>query len=166
MPRHDAAPLPALTEKDQQRFWAKVSLPNSNGCMTWTATKNESGYGVISVGGRGGRLCRAHRIAYALAYGEPDPALTLDHQCRNRACCNPIHLDAVQHAENVRRGIRGVQLADENRARWAAVSHCKRGHRFDDANTIREAGGRRRCRTCHYMRNDAYRHGKAAEDLA
>ncbi len=45
----------------------------------------------------------AHRIAYVDAYGAIPAGLEIDHLCRNKACRQPLHLEAVTHAENIRR---------------------------------------------------------------
>lgn len=44
----------------------------------------------------------AHRFAFKRRFGHLPPVL--DHLCRQPACCNPDHLEAVSQAENCRRG--------------------------------------------------------------
>lgn len=125
------------SERVQARFWAKVALPNANGCMLWTAYVNYHGYGMFHLEGRP-RM--AHRISYELAYGLHGPGLELDHLCGVRHCVAPLHLEAVTHTENVRRG-RGGE--------WnARKTHCPAGHPYDEANTYHPPRGGRRCRTC------------------
>lgn len=45
----------------------------------------------------------AHIVAWELAHGPVPKGLELDHVCRNKACSTVSHLEAVTHAENVRR---------------------------------------------------------------
>lgn len=101
-----------------------------------------NGYGNYKWGDR--RL--AHRVAYKTLIGPA--ALGLDHLCRVRSCVNPEHLEPVTALVNVRRG----QLAEVQRARQLAKTHCPQGHEYDAENTIyaKKANGtmQRRCRTC------------------
>jgi hypothetical protein len=66
------------------------------------------------------RLALTHRIAFELAKGPVPDGLELDHLCKNRLCCNPQHLEAVEHIVNVRRSDTGKATAERNRARAAA----------------------------------------------
>lgn len=98
----------------------------ASGCLVWTGTLNNEGYGHISVDGR---VRLAHRIAYELAVGPIPEGLVLDHLCRTRACVEPTHLEAVTSRENVMRS--RITLASIN----SAKTHCPQGHAYDEANT-------------------------------
>jgi len=87
-----------LTEKQEARFWSKVSKSvETDGCWIWEAGKFSKGYGAFDVSGR---LLKAHRIAYTLTRGQIPNKLCVCHRCDNPPCCNPAHLFLGTHAEN------------------------------------------------------------------
>ena len=91
-------------------------------------------------------------MAFEDANGPIPEGLELDHLCRVPACVNPLHLEAVTHAENMARGIRFDVGAAQR-----AVTHCPKGHPYSEANTYRYAG-ERACRACvRDRKREAYR---------
>lgn len=133
-------PHALLSSADLLRFWQKVNKEAGGGCWLWTASVQEKrgGYGQFRVGRR---MLRAHKITYALLIGAVPEGLVLDHLCRVPRCVNPLHLEPVTHAENIRRGEAPSAIA-------VRTDRCVRGHAFTDTNTLLKKDGRRECRSC------------------
>lgn len=125
----------------EERFWSKVDRRGPAECWPWLAYVAPTGYGQVKIGGR---QFGAHRVAYELAVGPIPDGLQIDHLCRNRACVNPSHMEAVTQQVNLARGDAGLHNAIK--------THCPAGHPYDDENTVIVADGRRRCRACRRAR--------------
>ena len=120
------------------RFMGKVD--QGGDCWRWLGRMSSDGYGMFSL--TSPKIHRhAHRVSYALTFGEAAAGLTIDHLCRNRACVNPAHLEQVDNATNVLRG-NGIT------ARNARASACSKGHSWDEENTFHGPSGKRICRRC------------------
>jgi hypothetical protein len=131
---------PAITKDHAavaERLLAKIEPASWWACWRWTGYVGPGGYGSINVE----RTPRpVHRISYELAYGPVPAGLQLDHLCRNRACANPLHLEAVTQQVNILRGIGGINTRSK--------THCPHGHPYSGSNLMFTRDGRRRCRKC------------------
>ncbi len=77
-------------------------IPQDSGCWHWEGRWNSgNGYSKVSYEGKAWMV---HRLVYTLMVGPIPEGLVLDHKCRNRACCNPDHLEPVTYKINTERG--------------------------------------------------------------
>ena len=74
--------------------------PGEGGCWNWAMSKFRNGYGAAAFDGK---QHLAHRLSYTVFVGPIPEGLEIDHLCRNWACVNPAHLEAVTHEVNNRR---------------------------------------------------------------
>ena len=127
------------------RIRENVVVDLKSGCWQWQASFNTHGYGQLGIGSRldgSRRLATAHRVAYQEFVGPVPDGLELDHLCRNRACCNPEHLEPVPHHVNIRRAVSGSDNA------------CKNGH---TGMFYSEKDKRYYCRECRAAASTRYR---------
>jgi hypothetical protein len=116
------------------------------GCWIWKGSLNPDGYPFFS-------QKSVHRLSYQILVGPIPDGMEIDHLCRQRACVNPHHLEAVTHKVNVLRG-------NGPTAKNAQKTHCPRGHPYD----IRLKSGGRWCSICAktgYAKYDKHKHPNA-----
>jgi HNH endonuclease len=131
-------------------FWGRVARmiqPEASPCWIWMGPVGPSGYGFFSVcvddTPSGYSSVRAHRYAYALAHGEIPEGLHIDHLCRNRACVNPDHLEAVTPLENMRRSM-PYRKPPTNKNRGASIQVRPRADGTEAYRVLYRLDGRQR----------------------
>lgn len=138
------------------RFWAKVDKdgpaslcrPDLGPCWLWTASHNVAGHGTFW---SGKRPIGAHVFIYQHMVGPVPDRYQLDHLCRTPACVNWNHVEPVTASVNNRRGGRG------------GVTHCPRGHAYDETNTYTDKRGHRSCKKCKVDAARRYQERKRAQ---
>ena len=94
-------PIPYIHNHHRRISGAAYVIDPDTGCWIWQRHRNSKGYGMAH---DGNKLRVVHRWYWEEENGPVPDSLELDHLCRNRACCNPAHLELVSHTENMRRG--------------------------------------------------------------
>ena len=103
-------------------------------CLVWSPVDASSGYGKVYIGDR---MQFAHVVAYTEANGPVPAGSKVDHKCRNRACVEPSHLQAVTHKQNcenratyvrTRSGVRGVYWHAASGLWQVQVTHNGKKH--------------------------------------
>ena len=90
------------SEEVQERFWAKVDMPEE-GCWLWrAAARGTDGIGVF---GFNGQVFYAHRVAFVIARGLIPPGMEVRRSCSNALCVRPLHLVLVY-----RSGKNGIRM--------------------------------------------------------
>lgn len=139
-------------------FWAKVDVRGPDECWPWKRSCTPRGYGKVSA------TEYAHRRAYEIAVGPIPPGMEVLHSCDCPPCCNPRHLRAGSHAENMieaseRRRFRPADTRAHRSANarltWDAVDDLKRRHA--DGESMRSIA--RSLGVCHRTVADAI-HGR------
>lgn len=113
-------------------FWARTAP--ENGCLNWTGSIDTRGYGHLRWEGR---ICRAHRVAYAVVNGAIPQTVcgsrsVIMHTCDNRICCNPDHLRLGTQRENM-----ADMVAKRRQARLPGESNGRAVLTVSDVRAIR-----------------------------
>lgn len=144
-------------ERDPLKRLRDRTLPDENGCWVWQGRLQPDGYARVHIRGVSTPV---HRWSYEHFVGPIPAGLVIDHLCRNRACCNPAHLEAVVQRTNVMRAPTALPTIN------AAKTHCIRGHELAGRNLVITRNGihpARQCRTCINLRAAEYRRRRRAE---
>lgn len=118
-------------------------MVNLDDCMLFAGFLNKHGYGLITFSPQvyGHSTKQVHTVFYEEFVGAIPKGLEIDHLCKIRCCINPDHLEAVTHAENMRRLYGGK---------------CKQGHSFENNEywSTSPIGTRSRsCKACSARRS-------------
>lgn len=96
----------------------------STPCWEWPGVTHSEGYGLA-------RGDLAHRVLYELTIGPVPYGHELHHQCENRLCVNPLHLEPLTRAQHMQtrgkvNGWRGTPPS----SRFQNVTYCKQTGRW------------------------------------
>lgn len=116
---------------DLERFLSKFTERGASDCWIWNGTHGGP-YGKFVLAHKSHT---AHRLCYELSIGPIPERHHLHHRCNSKDCINPTHFEILTPELH----------AKEHAAR---ITHCKRGHPFDEPNTAVSPTGVRSCRKC------------------
>ena len=115
-----------------------------DGCWEWQGPVISDGYGEVRADGG---YHYTHRLAYE-HFVAPIPAKhVIDHLCRNTRCWRLDHVEAVTHAENIRRGFEHKGKPDT----------CRNGHPWEGNRRMSRRGDGSPFSQCGVCARDQYR---------
>jgi len=125
------------------RLLSKLAIPeDKSGCWLWEGSVYSNGYGKFSIGNK---IVYPHRVVYTIFIGEiPDRKLVC-HSCDNRLCCNPTHLWAGTHEDNM------LDMVKKNRAWYISLY---REDNYNSKLTERDIPKIRRMLACSYSQRN------------
>lgn len=81
-----------------------VEAGHETPCWLWqgptSGTGRGGGYGRMSLNGQ---TVAVHLVVFTHFFGYIPGKKQIDHECNNRLCCNPEHLELVSHLKNQKR---------------------------------------------------------------
>lgn len=98
-----------------ERVNRRCKLNEDSGCIEWTGSKNEKGYGLIGISGV---TKKVHRVRWEMSFGPIPEGKHVLHKCDNRACINLAHLFLGTHDDNM----------DDMNAKGRLVAHKGEKH--------------------------------------
>lgn len=117
-----------------------------SGCWLWDRGCTSSGYAVGRPAGSP-RQVYIHRYVATIVYGSSAmQGKHVLHSCDVPTCVNPDHLSLGTNNDNI------ADRDAKGRNYWRNKTHCKHGHEYTEANTMRvkcRSGTQRICRQCH-----------------
>lgn len=123
---------------------AKVEVDYSTGCWNWRGTMQRNGYGAFYMYGL---RKLSHRAMYELLFWPLDPAIHLHHDCKNKKCCNPSHLEPLSPSEHHIADGQAEKIRAYH-ANKAPKTHCPRNHAYEPDNYYDNGHGSKMCKIC------------------
>ena len=137
-----------------ERIASKSRFNGETGCIECDLYHDKDGYSTVRVLVDGAwRMRRVHRVVFEALVGPIPGEMTVDHICKNKACCRIDHLRLLSHVENSA----GSSTAMVNKAK----TRCPKGHAYDEKNTYRRIASQRDCRRCSADRRTIARNLRA-----
>lgn len=137
----------------EKRFWPKVDVRAPDQCWPFTGNRGRSGYGLIFLSKREGKLVEsAHRVAVRLSGRHIPEGMVVLHSCDNPPCCNPAHLRVGTAKENTH------DMLKKGRGRCGTRPNCDTCGQY-----IRAAEGDRRCAACTELRGPPLSDAKSSD---
>lgn len=133
-----------VTHPNYDQIWMAQTrarcVVDEKGCWIWQGFVHPNGYGSTSYRNKGDKV---HRAMYRAFHGAKITSKQyVCHRCDAPACCNPDHLFLGTQFDNMADSVRKGRHAEQ------LVTHCPRGHAYDEINTGYHPNGARTCRAC------------------